>query len=505
MSEPLDSDTHIYPPHCPAAERGHRGVNVAIYVKNTLGRRLEVFEPFNPPLVRMYVCGPTVYDSTHIGHARSFVAFDAIKRYLRLRGYDVYHVQNITDIDDKILDRARREGRDWREIAETYTSEYLDVLNGLNVRVDFHPRVTHHIKEIIEFIQILVDKGFAYVAPSGSVYFDVDRYPFYGELSGRLSRDLWRQEEDVASEKRNPYDFALWKAAKPGEPWWESPWGRGRPGWHIECSVMSSRFLGGRLDIHGGGSDLIFPHHENEKAQSEAALGVRPWVKYWLHAGYLTVAGEKMSKSLGNIVPVKEAAGKWGYKTLRLWLLTAHYRSQLNYSEESLETARRLYERLSRTAQALRRHLESLGPAHAVSDAELGVIRSINDDIVGFHKEMSSDFNTAGALRHILNTVSTINEHVLSSNNSAVALAAYKALSEYNAVLGILDEDLEAARWEEAVPLDALVDLIVEVRSELRKLRMYELSDAIREKLLKLGIQVVDYKDRSEWFLRRAS
>ena len=474
-----------------------------IRVRNTLGRRLDVFEPLEPPLVRMYVCGPTVYDSTHIGHARSFVAFDAIKRYLRLRGFDVYHVQNITDIDDKIIDRARREGRDWKEIADTYTREYLDVLSGLNIKVDYHPRVTHHVKEIISFIEILLEKGYAYVAPSGSVYFDVDRYPFYGELSGRLSRDLWRQEEDVASEKRNPYDFALWKAAKPGEPWWESPWGKGRPGWHIECSVMSSRFLGHRIDIHGGGGDLIFPHHENEKAQSEAAFGVRPWVKYWLHAGYLTIAGEKMSKSLGNIIPVKEAAAKWGFKTLRLWLLSAHYRSQLNYTEENLETAKRLYERLSRAAQALSKHLRQLGPAHEVSERELEVISRINENLQGFHREMSNDFNTAGALRHVFDTVSIIYDSVLSSSNSAVAFAAYKALQDFNAVLGVIDEDLEETPWEAALPLDSLVDLIVEVRSELRRMKLYELSDAIRDRLMKLGIRILDYKDRSEWYIER--
>jgi len=475
-----------------------------IVVRNTLGRRLELFQPFESPLVRMYVCGPTVYDSTHIGHARSFVAFDAIKRYLRLRGFDVTHVQNITDIDDKIIDRASREGRDWREVADTYAREYLSVLEGLGIRIDFHPRVTEHIKDIISFIETLIDKGYAYVAESGSVYFDVDKYEFYGELSGRISRDQWRQEEEFASEKKNPYDFALWKAAKPGEPWWESPWGRGRPGWHIECSVMSTRFLGGSIDIHGGGSDLIFPHHENEKAQSEAALGRRPWVKYWLHTGYLTIEGEKMSKSLGNIIPVKEAADKWGYKTLRLWLVSSHYRSPLNYSEDSLENARRFYERLSRTAQALQRHLRQLGPAHSIDERGLTLARRILADIEGFHREMSNDFNTAGAMRYVADTITAINDGVLSSDNSALALIAFRALETYNRVLGVIDEELSETRWEEAVPVDALVDLILDVRSQLRKLKMYEISDAIRDRLSRLGIQVIDYKNRSEWFLRRS-
>ena len=258
---------------------------------NTLGRRKERFEPFNPPIVKMYVCGLTVYDYMHIGHARTFVVFDAIKRYLKLRGYDVIYVQNITDIDDKIINRAKEKGINWKELAETYIKDYMDNIKKLNINVDYHPRVTEHINDIIDFIKVLLEKGHAYVAKSGSVYFDVSSYKFYGELSGRASKELWRQEEEFVYEKKNPYDFALWKALKPGEPWWESPWGKGRPGWHIECSVMSTKFLGPRIDIHGGGQDLIFPHHENEKTQSECALGIRPWVKYWLHSGMLTIKG----------------------------------------------------------------------------------------------------------------------------------------------------------------------------------------------------------------------
>lgn len=282
-----------------------------IRVFNTLGRRKEVFTPHRPPLVGMYVCGPTVYDYTHIGHARTFTVFDAVKRYLRLRGFDVFHVQNITDIDDKIINRAREEGRDWRDVVEEYSRDYFEGLRSLGIQIDHHPRVTDHIPDIIRFVHGLIEKGYAYVAESGSVYFEVDKYPGYGMLSGSLSKEAWRQEEDVMHEKKSPYDFALWKAAKPGEPSWESPWGRGRPGWHIECSVMSSRYLGSRIDIHGGGVDLVFPHHENERAQSESYFGHR-WVKYWLHASYLTIKGEKMSKSLGNIIPLREALREWG-------------------------------------------------------------------------------------------------------------------------------------------------------------------------------------------------
>jgi len=474
-----------------------------IRLHNTLGRRIEEFTPFNPPMVGMYVCGPTVYDYLHIGHARTFVAYDAIKRYMRLRGYNVIHVQNITDIDDKIINRAKEESRDWKEIADYYSRDYLENMRELNIEIHFHPRVTEHVAEIIEFIEGLIEKGYAYVTPSGSVYFDVDKYEYYGELSSRTRKEQWSQEEEFLGEKRNPYDFALWKAAKPGEPYWESPWGKGRPGWHIECSVMSIRMFGDRIDIHGGGQDLIFPHHENEKAQSEAALGVRPWVKYWMHVGYLTIDGEKMSKSLGNIVVLKEALKKWGPGTLRLWFLSAHYRTQLDFTEEVLENFARFHERLSRVAQLLSRHIERLGPAHSVSDRELSVIREILSQVRGFHTELSNDFNFAGATRHVRDTVSTIYSKVLDSNNSAVALAALNALKEYNTVLGVLDEHLEKTRWEEAIPVDRIVDLIIDVRNQLRRMKQYELSDYIRDKLVELGISVIDYKDRSEWFLRR--
>lgn len=292
-----------------------------LYVYNTLSKTKEIFKPLEPPLVKIYVCGPTPYDHTHVGHARTYISFDLIRRYLEYKGYSVYHVMNITDIDDKIIRRARELNIEWTEIPKIYTKEFLDVLNKLNIKMPHvMPRVTEHINDIIEFIKILIDKGYAYES-SGSVYFEVDKFPDYGKLSGIARREEWRQEEDVIKEKKKPYDFALWKKAKPGEPYWESPWGPGRPGWHIECSVMSSRYLGSQFDIHGGGRDLIFPHHENEIAQSEAYFGVKPWVKYWIHVGYLTIQGEKMSKSLGNIIPVYEVLSKYEPEVLRLYLL----------------------------------------------------------------------------------------------------------------------------------------------------------------------------------------
>ncbi len=475
-----------------------------IRVRNTLGRRLEVFSPRSPPQVNMYVCGPTPQDYTHIGHARTFVAFDAIKRYLALRGYSVFHIQNITDIDDKIINKAREEGKSWREVSDYYTRDYLQQLNRLGVRIDIHPRVTDHIKEIIEFIQHLIEKGYAYVAPSGSVYFEVDKYPDYGRLSGRTSREQWRQEEEHLGEKKSPYDFALWKAAKPGEPWWDSPWGKGRPGWHIECSVMSTRYSGGYLDIHGGAMDLIFPHHENERAQSEAYLGVSPWVKYWMHTGYLTIEGEKMSKSLGNIIILRDAIDKWGPGPLRLWLLSAHYRTQLEYSNQSLEQAKRLYDRLRDIAEDLMRRVEKSEPTHYLQDKDLGVLIEVRRIGMEWHKSMSMDFNFGEAAKSLWGLTRVYYKDIKHSESQAILLYTLKLLNEFNTVYSFGDDILTGAHkalGDELV--EPLIDLIVEVRGELRRRKMYDLADTIRSRLLSLGVKLLDYRDRTEWRIEK--
>lgn len=469
-----------------------------IRVTNTLTGRKEPFRPLSPGMVKMYVCGPTVYDYTHVGHARTYVAFDVIKRYLRLRGFDVLHVQNITDIDDKIIRRGAEEGRDWREIAEEYTRDYLEVLSKLRIEVHLHPRVTHHIGEIIEFIQDLVDKGYAYVS-NGSVYFEVDKYPHYGALSGRFHREEWRQEEDVLREKKKPYDFALWKRARPGEPWWESPWGPGRPGWHIECSVMSTRYLGDRFDIHGGGQDLIFPHHENERAQSEARIGGQ-WVRYWLHTGMITVHGEKMSKSLGNIVSLREVFKKWRPEILRLWLLSAHYRSQLDFAEEGLMHAERLYERMVNTVWLLRNLLREAEPSYKLSDTGVKTLRSIEEAYAGFHRAMSDDFNTPQALSHIGRILTLTNRELAAKPEHATVLRAYQVLREVNQVLGVLDDAFKEAGVEEE-RFERLVKLIVKVRQKHREAKDYETADWIRSELANLGIRLMDRKDKTTWVI----
>lgn len=472
---------------------------MTLTVTNTLGRREEVFRPWSPPLVTMYVCGPTVYDYVHIGHAKTFVAFDGIKRYLSLLGYSVYHVQNITDIDDKIIKRASEQGVSWKEVADTYAQDYLESLSKLNIRVDLHPRVTSHISEIIDFIEKLIEKGYAYVAPSGSVYFDVDAYPDYGRLSNNFNKALWDQGEGLVSEKRHPYDFALWKAAKPGEPWWESPWGRGRPGWHIECSVMSSRYLGSRIDIHGGGSDLIFPHHENERAQSESLFG-GPWVKYWLHTGMLTIRGEKMSKSLGNIISLRDAINEWGPNVIRMWVLTSHYRGSLEYSEQSLGQAKRLVERLRDIASDLVKRLSKEEYVDHMKAADVDEFFKLRSLYLSWHAAMQRDFNMGEAAGSVWALTSEYYKYIASSESRALMAFAYKVLVDFNRVYAVLDDIFERAPMTPAASVeDQLIDLLVEVRSQLRKNKMYDLADYIRSRLASYGITLVDKGEETTW------
>ncbi len=479
------------------------GMYSEIKIYNTLSRQLEVFKPVDEGIVKIYVCGPTVYDYSHLGHGRAYVVYDAMKRYFSLRGYHVLHIMNITDIDDKIIRRAREENRDWREIADTYTRDYLEALDKLNVKIDLHPRVTDHIKEIIDFIQILIDKGYAYVTDSGNVYFEVDKYPDYGRLSNRLNRELWSQEQEYLREKKKPYDFALWKAWKPGEPYWEAPWGRGRPGWHIECSVMSTRYLGKTFDIHGGGSDLIFPHHENERAQSEAALGVKPWVRYWVHIGMVMMGSEKMSKSLGNIIPLKEAFKKWGAEPIRLWYLSAHYRKPLVFREESIEQYRQLYDRLVSVTEFLKKLYRE---ADEVFRADEEVLR-INRELVmlhnGFHESLSNDFNTPEALAIINRFINIVFKYIQYKPNLLIVSNAYKLLLEYNKVLGVLDKYLVGIGEEYESTIDRLIGILVDVRKELRRMKLYDLADRIREELGKEGIILMDKGYETTWLKKK--
>jgi len=473
---------------------------VKLKVTNTLTGKKEYFEPLIPGFVRMYVCGPTPYDHTHIGHARTYIVFDLVRRYLEYLGYTVFHVMNITDIDDKIIRRAKELGVDWRDVPEKYTREFIDVLVKLNIKMPHvMPKVTEHIDDIIEFIQDLIRKGYAYES-HGSVYFEVDKFPEYGKLSKRRFSEEWRQEEEFLREKKKPYDFALWKKAKPGEPWWNSPWGPGRPGWHIECSVMSSKYLGPQFDIHGGGQDLIFPHHENEIAQSEARFGITPWVKYWLHVGYLTIKGEKMSKSLGNIIPVYEVLEKYKPEVLRLYLLSSYYRSPMDFTWEGLEHTKTLFNRLVKVVEDSKKILLDEKPPHKLSSTIRAHVNKIVELKRMFFESLSDDFNMAKAMPYLHELISFSMKKLDSEPSYALALTIYSALKELNEVLGVLDKYFYGAKEVEE-KLRRIVEAVVSVRHEFRMKKQYDVSDKIRDALAKVGVKLYDFKDRTTWVI----
>ena len=398
---------------------------MALVVYNDLTRKKEEFIPSKQGKVSFYVCGPTVYDYFHIGNARPFVLFDVFRRYLESSGYDVLYVQNFTDIDDKMIKRANEMQLTVAELAEQFIAAYYEDADALGVkRANIYPRATHEIDEIINFVKILIEKGHAYTI-EGDVYFEVSTFQEYGKLSKQSLDDLQSGARiDIDKRKKNPLDFVLWKASKPGEPLWESPWGKGRPGWHIECSAMSTKYLGDSIDIHGGGSDLIFPHHENEIAQSECASG-KQFVKYWLHNAYLMIDKEKMSKSLGNFMTVRDIRKKYNPLILRYFLLSAHYRSPINFSAEGLDQAQKALERIDNCYGDLNFALETRKTGakdqiltDAIKSADVGVTATMNDD-----------FNTAGALGNIFDAVRAINVHL--SKHTDVDVSALQDAKEF--------------------------------------------------------------------------
>ena len=378
-----------------------------ITVYNTMTRQKEVFNPVTPGEAKMYVCGVTPYNHPHIGNARPFVTWDVIRRYMKHVGYKVTYVQNFTDVDDKIINTSNGEGVSWDTIANRYIDSYFEVMDALGVqRADIYPRVSTHIDDIIAMIQTLIDKGYAYEL-DGDVYYSVEKFEHYGELSGRTLDDMEAGARiEVDGRKKNPMDFALWKAAKPGEPYWESPWGNGRPGWHIECSAMSQKYLGTEFDFHGGGSDLIFPHHENEIAQSEGCSGQHPAVRYWLHNGFITINSEKMSKSLNNFFLVKDILEQYSPDALRYFLLSTHYRSPLDFSDERLEEANKSLERLSTAIENLL-YLEKCEPGSC--DEAQRLLEKAKAYEEEFEDAMSDDFNTALATSSMFGLAKEIN------------------------------------------------------------------------------------------------
>jgi len=460
---------------------------MALVVYNTATRRKEVFTPLEEGRVRMYVCGITPYAEAHVGHGRSYVAFDVIRRALEYLGYEVRYVQNFTDVDDKIIARAREMGVEPLELSARYAEEFLEEMRMLNVKkADSYPKVSEMIGEIIGVVEALVEKGAAYEV-DGSVYLDVSRVNGYGRLSGMPLEELKAGARvEVDERKRSPLDFALWKPAKQGELSWHSPWGEGRPGWHIECSVMSMKTLGPTIDIHGGGQDLIFPHHENEIAQSEAYTG-KPFVRYWLHNGLVTVEGEKMSKSLGNVVSLKEVLKRHDPQALRFFLLSAHYRSHLDFSERAVADAEKAVERLKASLHNVRNAFQW------ASDGVDSFRERAARARVDFTAALEDDFNVPRALAALFDFVRDVNTYITSEPTAQGLSAAEETLKELTRVLGL--------RIEEELPerVIALVELLLKLRSQLRARGDYELSDRIRAELRELGIAVEDRGERSFW------
>lgn len=472
---------------------------MSITIYNTLSRTLEPLQTLEPRLVKMYVCGVTVYDRAHIGHAMSAIVFDVVRRYLEYRGYTVQHVVNFTDVDDKIINRANELGRDPKELAESYVAEFLEDLDTLNVkRALQYPRATETMEEILQFIADLIDKGHAYTA-NGDVYFRVATASDYGKLSGRSLDDMIAGNRiGVDERKEHPADFALWKAAKPGEPFWESPWGPGRPGWHIECSAMNLAHLGEQIDIHGGGTDLIFPHHENEIAQTESLTG-KTFARYWMHNGMLqiqtrladgTFKMEKMSKSLGNVVTIRDFLAEHSPDVLRLTVLSSSYRSPLAFGDEIAADQER---KLARLRSALEAPLgaSETGPA---ADALTTAIQTARQRFVA---TMDDDFNTAGALGVLFDLVRAINTARDAGIGGAPFSDAQAMLRELTGVLG-LTLVTAAPSAQQAAPF---IDLLVEIRTELRKARQFSLADSVRHRLADLGVTLEDTPQGTRWKL----
>lgn len=467
---------------------------MALKIYNTLSRKKELFEPLEPGRVCMYVCGPTVYSQAHIGHAMSAIVFDIIRRYLEYCGYKVVHAMNFTDVDDKIINRANREGVDPFKLAERYIVDFRQELVQLNVMpATLQPRATQEIDSILQIIQGLIDKGYAYPVAGGDVYFDVHKDADYGRLSGRRLDDMQAGARvEVGEQKRNPLDFALWKAAKPGEPFWESPWGHGRPGWHIECSAMNLHHLGEQIDIHGGGNDLIFPHHENEIAQTECFTG-KPFARYWIHNGMLQLSGEKMSKSLGNLITIEEFLSEHDPDAFRFIILNSSYRGPLTYSEDVVEQSERALDRLR---SALR---PALPDARGISESVRRALEAACQAArVNFMNAMDDDFNTAGALGHLFDMVRSINQARADGAASDDLRLAQNTLCELTGVLGLRLELPD----QEKQDADPYIDLLVEIRTKMRKQKLWEFSDLIRDRLNELGVVIEDSKDGSTWIYK---
>ncbi|MFA9497679.1 MAG: cysteine--tRNA ligase [Deltaproteobacteria bacterium] len=476
---------------------------MALRIFNTLNSKKELFEPLEAGKVRMYVCGPTVYDACHIGHARSVVVFDVIARYLKEKGYDVTYIRNFTDVDDKIIQKANQLGIDSTAVAERFIEEFYQDMDALNVqRATIEPKATDHIAQIVEFIEKLILKGFAYPI-NGDVYYSVEKFKRYGKLSGRKLEDMEAGARiDIDERKQNPFDFALWKSAKPGEPAWDSPWGQGRPGWHIECSAMSREYLGETFDIHGGGKDLCFPHHENEIAQSESLSG-KPFVRYWVHNGFVNINQEKMSKSLGNFLMIKDVLKSYHPETVRLFLLSNHYRSPIDFTDKAMDESSK---GLDKIYALLERVEKKVGPIFLVQDVDPGICWK------HFCDAMDDDFNSARSIGIIFDTVRSLNrlldqhENNLPSEVKQTLQSGLADIRRTGEILGMFLEhptqyfDNKQTQVLEQKSIDhAVVAEMVEQREAARKSKNWEMADQIRKELVDMGISLEDRAEGPVW------
>ena len=461
---------------------------------NTLTRKKEEFVPLEPGKVKMYVCGPTVYNFIHIGNARPMIVFDTARRYMEHKGYEVNYVSNFTDVDDKIIAKANEEGVSSKEISERYIKECQKDMAGMNVKpATTHPKATEEIDGMVEMISTLMEKGYAYNV-NGTVYFRTRRFSGYGKLSHKNLDDLRSGGRSLLvtgeNQKEDPLDFVLWKPKKEGEPFWHSPWSDGRPGWHIECSVMAKKYLGEEIDIHAGGEDLIFPHHENEIAQSECCNGV-PFARYWLHNAFLNIDNRKMSKSLGNFFTVREIGEKYNLQVLRLFMLSAHYRSPLNFSDELMEASRNSLERIQNAVGNLNHLLENAG-AEELTEKEKELAAQLPSYEEKFDAAMDDDLNTADALAAIFELVRFANTHAGEGSSKAFLSAMKEKIVSLSDVLGLIAEKKEEM-------LDADIESLIEERQAARKARNFARADEIRRELLSKGIVLEDTREGVKW------
>ena len=462
---------------------------------NTLSRRKEEFVPLEEGKVKMYVCGPTVYNFIHIGNARPMIVFDTVRRYFEYKGYDVNYVSNFTDVDDKIIKKAIEEGVDAQTISERYIAECKKDMEMMNVKpATVHPKATEEICGMQEMIETLIEKGHAYVAKDGTVYFRTKSFKGYGKLSHKNLEDLQSGFREIKvtgeEDKEAPTDFVLWKPKKDGEPFWESPWCQGRPGWHIECSVMSKKYLGESIDIHAGGEDLVFPHHENEIAQSEAANG-KPFATYWMHNAFLNIDNKKMSKSLGNFRTVREISEQYDLQVLRFFMLSAHYRSPLNFSAELMEASRNGLERILTGVERLN-DLLSRAAEKDLSEEEKKNLETKAELVKKFEAAMDDDFNTADAISAVFELVKLSNSTISEESGKAYLSELKKEIETLCGVLGIITEKKKEA-------LDSEIEAMIEARQQARKSKNFALADEIRGKLLDMGIVLEDTREGVKW------